>query len=400
MWRIPLSDLNYGPEEERAVLDVLRSRWLTMGPRTEEFEARFAAHTGARHAVAVANCTCGLELVYAWAMCRAADAHGAGPEPFGFIVPDITFVATASAALTSGARAVLTDIRGAARPSLCPDAASRALARGGSRVAAVSLVHYAGFDAGAAEMLALARAHGVVLVEDAAHAAGGRAADGRHLGTLGDAGVFSFFSNKNLATGEGGMVVTDNADLAAAVRAARSHGMTASTHARHATRGHGYDVAFAGHNYRCTEITAALGLAQLARLDEANARRRALYRLYRDLLAATDRVALPFSADDEVARGACHILPLVCESEALRDAVRAACDGAGIQTSHHYPPIHTFSGYRRLAEADDDAPRPACPRSEEFARREITLPLWPGMGEGAVEEVCAVVLGAARRAAP
>ena len=90
MWRIPLSDLNYGPEEERAVLDVLRSRWLTMGPRTEEFEARFAEHTGARHAVAVANCTCGLELVYAWAMCRAADIHGAGPEPFGFVVPDIT----------------------------------------------------------------------------------------------------------------------------------------------------------------------------------------------------------------------------------------------------------------------------------------------------------------------
>ena len=399
MWRIPLSDLNYGPEEERAVTDVLRSRWLTMGPRTEEFEARFAEYTGARHAVAVANCTCGLELVYAWAMCRAAEKRGACPQdPPVFLVPDITFVATANAALVSGARVVLIDIEDATHPFLAMNACERELRRQRGNVAAISLMHYAGSDAGAERFRDLARREGVMLIEDAAHATGGFTHAGRHLGTIGDAGVFSFFSNKNLATGEGGMVVTDDADLACALRRARSHGMTALTYERHTARRHGYDVVSAGHNYRCTEITAALGLAQLAKLDAGNARRRELLRLYRETLASTSRVALAMSSDEVLERSAGHIAPLICESAKLRDAIRAACDAEGIQTSHHYTPLHEFTSFARMREACDE-PSGVFPNAENFARSEITMPLWPGMTDAQVAEVCGVVLKTAGREA-
>ncbi len=389
-WRIPLSDLNYDGAERDAVAEVLESRWLTMGPRTEEFEARFAGYVGARHAVAVANCTCGLELAYAHALCRAAGMHGGAPDPFGFIVPDVTFVATANAALTSGAHAILTDISGASRPVLDPDAVARNLHEHGGRVAAIVPVHYAGYDAGVDELVRMARRHNTLVIEDAAHAVGGRTAQGRMLGAAADIGVFSFFSNKNLATGEGGMVVTDDGDLAAALRRARSHGMTSLTYERHAARRHGYDVVAAGHNYRCTEITAALGLVQLAKLDAGNRRRRELVAAYRSLLAGTDGVTIPFSpAEDELA--ACHILPLVCRTQNLRDSIRAALDAAGIQTSHHYPAIHTLGAYRRLAGDDDGLAADPCPRATDYAARQITLPLHPGLGDGAVEEICGVV---------
>ncbi|PKO20015.1 DegT/DnrJ/EryC1/StrS aminotransferase [candidate division BRC1 bacterium HGW-BRC1-1] len=392
MWRIPLSDLNYGPEEERAVTDVLRSRWLTMGPRTEEFEARFAEYTGARHAVAVANCTCGLELVYAWAMCRAVEERGVCPhDPPVFLVPDITFTATANAALVSGGRAVLVDIENADRPFLSMESCVRELRRQRGKVAAISLMHYGGTDAGAEAFRDLARREGVLLIEDAAHAAGGFSQSGRHLGTIGEAGVFSFFSNKNLATGEGGMVVTDDADLASALRRARSHGMTALTYERHAAKRHGYDVMSAGHNYRCTEITAALGIAQLAKLDAGNARRRELLRLYRDTLAGTSRVVMAMASDEELNRSAGHIAPLICESEKLRDAIRAACDAQGIQTSHHYTPLHEFTSFAQIREACDEPPV-HLPHAEKFARREITMPLWPGMTDEQVAEICTVVL--------
>lgn len=399
MWQIPLSDLNYGPEEERAVTDVLRSRWLTMGPRTEEFEARFAQYTGARHAVAVANCTCGLELVYAWAMCRAVEGRGACPQdPPAFLVPDITFAATANAALVSGARVDLMDIESATRPLLAMETCERELRRRRGNVAAISLMHYAGSDAGAEKFRDVARREGVMLIEDAAHAAGGFTREGRHLGTIGHAGVFSFFSNKNLATGEGGMVVTDDDELASALRRARSHGMTALTYERHTARRHGYDVMSAGHNYRCTEITAALGLAQLAKLDAGNARRRELLRLYRDTLASCQQVALALSSDEELTHSAGHIAPLLCESRKLRDAIRAACDADGIQTSHHYTPLHEFTSFARLREACDEPPGQFS-NAEKFARTEITLPLWPGMTEAQVARVCAVVLEAVGREA-
>ncbi|MCX7718320.1 MAG: DegT/DnrJ/EryC1/StrS family aminotransferase [Candidatus Sumerlaeaceae bacterium] len=412
-WRIPLCDLNYDSREEEAVLAVLRSRWLTMGPRTEEFEARVADYLGVRHAVAVASGTCALELAYAFALRRFREQGGHGHIPaWGIenpyiLVPDVTFVATAAAVLAAGAEPALVDIERHDRPLLSAAGTAALAASLGAAAAAVCAVHYAGYDALSDGLDAVVADQRLMLIEDAAHAMGATASDGRKLGTLGLAGCFSFFSNKNLATGEGGLIATNDGDLAGFARLARSHGMTAATYDRHARGAQGYDVVLAGHNYRCTEITAALGLVQLDKLDAANERRRALSRLYRDTLKGTG-IAPVFSDDEAIARSACHIMPVLFESGAARDRARDALTAAGIQTSHHYPPIHTFSHYRAMlaascATGEPDSPRERAllaagwPAAEDFSTRTLTLPLYPALREEQVAEICAVAADASQR---
>jgi dTDP-4-amino-4,6-dideoxygalactose transaminase len=384
MWRIPLSDLNYDEHEERAVLEVLRSKWLTMGPKTAEFEALAAGYLGARHAIAVANCTCALELAYAAALRRH---EGTGRT--SVLVPDVTFVATANAAMAAGGQPVLCDIESPDIPLLSVGTAVRSGSPG--EWAVIATVHYAGFDANAQALRQLAHDRGALLIEDAAHAIGGLGKDGAKLGTIGDVGCFSFFSNKNLATGEGGMVVTNDDEIADEVRLRRSHGMSSPTFDRHRVRAHGYDVTVHGNNHRCTEITAALGIEQLKKLDAGNGRRRGLYRLYVEMLQAWPEVAVAFSdRPDAIDRSSCHILPLLCESGELRDRIRETMDVAGVQTSHHYPPVHGFTFYRALADSGR-LHHASCPNAESFAARQITLPLHPGLKEVEVEEICALV---------
>lgn len=406
MWRIPLSDLNYDAEEEQAVLDVLRSRWLSMGPRTEEFEAAAAEYLGVRHAIAVTNCTCALELAYRFLLEEKSPARDSKRV---VVVPDITFVATANAAAITGARPALCDIRSLKMPGAKADHIKTLLDAAGDRAAGVALVHYAGFDCGAAQVEELCEARGLFLLEDAAHAIGGRTADGRALGTVGRIGCYSFFANKNLATGEGGLLVTNDDEAAAQLRLMRSHGMTSLTYQRHASKGHGYDVVRVGHNYRCTEIVAALALQQLKKLDAGNARRRELYRHYADAFRDEPRLLVPFVDDPQVFQAsACHIFPLLCSSPGLRDRIRAALTGAGIQTSHHYPPVHSFTCYRRDHGArmpegtelgDGFPPNFAAGRSEfplgaavHFAARQITLPLHPRLATIEADEIINLVL--------
>ncbi|MBX7246173.1 MAG: DegT/DnrJ/EryC1/StrS aminotransferase family protein [Candidatus Sumerlaeaceae bacterium] len=409
MWRIPLSDLNYDEQEQQAVAEVLQSCWLTMGPRTEQFEAAMAAYLGVKHAIAVANCTCALELAY------EAAIEARGGERRRIIVPDITFVATANAAIAAGGIPELLDVEGWDHPMLNRALTESVLDRLDGQTAVLAIVHYAGFDANSVEFRRLSNDHGIILIEDAAHATGGKTAAGRALGTTGDIGCFSFFSNKNLATGEGGLVVTNSDDFAARIRLARSHGMTTLTYDRHRDRRIGYDVVRAGHNYRCTEITAALGLVQLAKLDAANARRRELYRLYCDNLKGCDGVRVLYGQDSEaVGKSACHILPLLCRDKALRDKVREALTTAGIQSSHHYPALHSFTFYRDYLEKKIGASlpedpeqgsglpvravgsvAPGWPNAANFAARQITLPLYPALTNSAVSEICDIVILAA-----
>lgn len=389
-WRIPLSDLNYDEAEEQAVAEVLRSRWLSMGPRTEEFEARMAQYLGVRHAIAVANGTCALELACLRALDGAALRKNAAHARAVALVPDVTFVATANAALAAGASVELVDIATPSKPVLSLEATRRQLghfAEQGVRLMILP-VHYAGFDAGVDQLCEVAKDFGAVVVEDAAHAIGGRSRSGKMLGACGDLGCFSFFANKNLATGEGGLVATDDDDAAAEIRLLRSHGMTSLTWKRHSTRSHGYDVLAAGHNYRITEITAALGLVQLGKLEQGNSRRRRLYKLYCRAFAEQERLEIPFArdGDDVLDRSSCHIFPLLCRTTALRDRVRAALTEAGVQTSHHYPPLHSFTFYG----AGATPPRHGF--SREFAEREITLPLHPGLTDAQLEEIVHVVL--------
>lgn len=376
MWRIPLSDLNFNEQESKAVQSVLDSGWLTMGPRTQEFETWFAAALQAPHAVAVANCTCALELSCRYVLEKAEHGRRA------IIAPDITFVATTNAIITAGGQPLLVDIESPSNPALSYEAVKNLLTSRDD-IAGVIIMHYAGADAGVDKFQRLCEYHNVALIEDCAHSPQALSNSGHPLGTIGLSGCFSFFSNKNLATGEGGMIVTADEDFYNWARLARSHGVTSSTWARHIHEKAGYDVLFPGHNYRCTEITSALGLAQLTKLPASNMRRQELTSLYVDQLQTDSRYQVIMPSHTNFEKSACHILSLLCESPDLRNAVKTLLTREEIQTSHHYRPIHTFTWYRENNIALYSHEN----HSTIFAEHQITLPLYPAMPDNYVIEI-------------
>jgi dTDP-4-amino-4,6-dideoxygalactose transaminase len=363
---IPVFDIRLNEGDVEAVAQCLRSGWLTMGPRTAAFEAAFAESLGVPHAVAMSSCTAALHLAYL--------AAGVGPGD-EVVVPAMTFVATAAAVRYCGATPVLADSLGPHDPGVDPDDVERRLSR---RTKAVCAVHYGGYPAAIEPLQRLCDARGLALIEDAAHAPSAWAPGGGRLGTLGLAGAFSFFSNKILACGEGGLLATRDADVAAFARRARSHAMTTGTWDRHRGHAAGYDVVGVGFNYRLDEPRAALLYARLGGLECDIARRRELVRRYRALLSDCDAVTIPYG-DDDVARSSCYLMAVLVDAD-RRDAVRARMLERGVQTSVAYPAVHEFTAY--LASR----PRPL-PRAEAVARRQITLPLYPHLTEAQQDRV-------------
>jgi len=372
-WKVPLSDIDLGAAEIEAVTEVINRRWLTMGPKTEEFEQEFAHHHHAKHAVAVSSCTAALHLSYL--------ALGLSPGD-EVIMPSITFVATANAAVVCGATPIFADILSEDEPTIDPDHVESLIT---SRSRAIVVVHYGGYSSRMKEIMRVAEKHSLSVLEDCAHAPGVRY-DDRHLGTLGATGCFSFFSNKNLSTGEGGMVTTQDDEIAEHVRSLRSHGMTSGTWKRHNERPQDYDVSEAGWNYRIDEIRAAMGLVQLAKLERANARRAELVARYRNRLNGIEEVRVAF--DKYVGESAFHILPLVARDRATRLEIVVALTEARVQTSHHYSPVHLFQLYREQFGYKSGM----LPRTESFASRQVTLPLYPGMKDDDVDFVTEVIL--------
>jgi dTDP-4-amino-4,6-dideoxygalactose transaminase len=374
-WRVPLSDLDYGPEEEQAALEVIRRRWLTMGAVTQELERSFSDLLQVEHAVAVSNATEALHLA-----CLALEI-GPGDE---VIVPSLTFVATANAVLYTNAEVRFADIIGADDLNISPAGIERLIT---PRTRAIVVVHYGGYACRMPEIVEIARRHGVAVIEDAAHAPGA-SLRGRALGTWGDVGCFSFFSNKNLATGEGGMLVTHRQEIAERARLLRSHGMTTLTWDRHRGHASSYDVVALGYNYRIDEIRSALGLVQLRKLSASSARRKGLTDRYRRALADGGArfagIEMPFA--NAPGESAHHILPVLLPEGAGRQTFISSMRESGVQTSIHYPPIHEFSYYRKRY------PGVSLPITEAIAAREVTLPLYPTMRD---EDVDAVVTAAA-----
>jgi dTDP-4-amino-4,6-dideoxygalactose transaminase len=242
---------------------------------------------------------------------------------------------------------------------------------------AIMTMSYGGYPGETAELSRLAADRGLILLEDAAHGLGGRL-DGRHLGTFGRAGAYSFFSNKNLPVGEGGLVVTDDDEFAERLRLLRSHGMTSLSWDRHRGHAHGYDVVALGFNYRIDEPRAALAARRLARLDADNGRRGELVNSYRARLEQVDG-ATPTLPPVEGWEPAHHLFSVVLAEGIDRDGVRQALAEQGVQTSLHYPPAHRFSIY-----ADG---QPPLPLTEAYAERAVTLPLFPHMSEAQLELV-------------
>jgi dTDP-4-amino-4,6-dideoxygalactose transaminase len=364
MWRYPLTDISVSDDDVAAVLDCLQSGWLTMGPRTQAFEAAFGEHVGAEHAVAVSSGTAALHL--------AMLAAGVGPGD-EVIVPALTFVATAAAVRYTGATPVLCDIKGSHDLTVDPDSVRACLT---PRTRAVVAVHLMGYPADVLTLRELCDERGLRLVEDVAQAVGAQVGD-RQVGTVGDLGCFSFFSKKQLCVGEGGMVLTDDVELAAVVRRLRAHGLTSATWERHRGYAEGYDVVDFGFNYRLDEPRAALGLSRLPRLrDDIAARRRNVMR-YREKLASQPEIELPWD-DAAVATSSHFAFPVLAADRERRDELRAGLRALGMQTTF-YPSLSQLTAYR-------DA-HGSVPRAEEVADRHCALPLWSHMRPEQIDEV-------------
>jgi dTDP-4-amino-4,6-dideoxygalactose transaminase len=369
-WRIPLADIDIGADEVEAVREVIMSRWLTMGQVTKDFEMAFAEYVQSKHAIAVTNATAALHL-----SCLALEL-GPGDE---VIVPSLTFVATANAVRYVGATPVFADVNSQEDFNISPESI-RALITPKTR--AIIVVHYAGYPCDMPAILAIAKEHGLAVIEDAAHAVGAEL-QGKKLGTWGDIGCFSFFSNKNMTTGEGGMMTTNSDALAVKLGRLRSHGMTSLTWDRHKGHAWSYDVVDVGYNYRIDELRAAIGLLQLDKVGMNNERRRFLVHLYQDtLLELVPSVGVPFQAHPGLT--AAHIMPVLLPTDVNRVEFMGQMKENGIQTSIHYPPIHTFTSYQ-------DGRDWQLPLTEDIANREVTLPLYPTMSEDNVLEVVTTI---------
>ena len=379
-WRYPLSDIDLGKEEEREVLKVLRTRWLSTGPVTERFEAAFSRYLGDGYAIAVSSGTAALHLAI------ACLDPGAGDE---VILPSLTFVATANAVLYTGATPVFADIVGPENLNISPDEIEKKVT---SKTKAIIVMHYGGYPCDMDPILKIAGKRRIAVIEDAAHAPGSEYR-GRKCGTIGTLGCFSFFSNKNLVTGEGGLVFTRDRRLAEKVRAMRSHGMKALSWDKY--RGHlsSYDIETLGYNYRTTEIQSALGLIQLKKLERNNDRRRRLVEVYRKELRSVPGILLPFLRRQ--GNYSYHLFPILVEEEKgipspqRRYQLMQQLKDLGIQTSIHYPPVHLFSLYRKKLGYK----KGMLPKTEELSQSVVTLPLHPGMRIADVKWIAQKVRG-------
>jgi dTDP-4-amino-4,6-dideoxygalactose transaminase len=357
-WKIPLSDVQFRSDEKSAIMRVLEGGWLTMGAETSALEGEFANFIGAKHAIAVTNGTTALHLA-----CIALGLS-TGDE---VILPSLTFVATAAAVLYAGATPVFADISGELDLNLSPESIKGQITE---RSRAIIVMHYGGYLCDLPQIMEVAHEYNLAIIEDAAHAPGAEL-NGRKAGTWGDIGCFSFFSNKNMVTGEGGMLVTNDDDLAEKLRLLRSHGMTSLSWDRHRGHAWSYDVVELGYNYRIDEIRAALGRVQLSQLEENNKHRRYLTEVYhRELRRIVPEIVIPFQRHPGVS--SCHILPVLLPPGSNRTHFMENMKARGIQTSIHYPPIHRFKYY----QDHDHVKYGPLPITEEISAREVTLPLF------------------------
>jgi dTDP-4-amino-4,6-dideoxygalactose transaminase len=377
-WGVP----DIGEAEIAEVVDTLRSGWITTGHKVQRFERDFAAYVGARHAIGLASCTAGLHI--------ALVAHGIG-RGHEVLVPTFTFCASANVVVHAGARPVLCDVR---PDTLCLDV-DDLTRRITPRTRAIVAVDYGGQPCEWDRLREIAAERRLVLIEDAAHAVGARYGE-RMVGSFADVTAFSFYANKNLSTGEGGMVTTEDDALAARMRVLSLHGMDRDAWKRYTSEGSWfYEVVEPGYKYNLTDLQASLGLHQLAKLEAALAVREEYARRYD---AAFDDLPLDRPTTLPGRRNALHLYPILLRLDELRinraqfvDQMRARMIG----TSVHFIPVHMHPYYqRRFGYRPGDFPV-----AEAAFERIVSLPLYPRMDERDVADVIAAVrdvLGEAR----
>jgi len=366
--KIPLSDIDLDNEEIEAVTNVLKSKWLSMGPVTEEFENKFKEYLNVKNAYVVNNCTAALHIAHKVLGIKEGDE---------VICPSLTFVATANSILYCGAKPVFADITSFDNFNISPDDILEKIT---PKTKAITVVHYAGYPCDMDAIMEIAEDHKLFVIEDTAHAPGAEY-KGKKAGTIGDVGCFSFFSNKNLSTGEGGMIVTNNNSLAEKIRTIRSHGMTTLTWDRYKGHARSYDVIDLGFNYRGTEIMSAIGLVQLKKLDKNNKKRKEIVDLYINKLKNIKEITIPFK--DYKEKSSYHIMPILLSEEVSRNEFIEKLKENGIQTSIHYPPIHLFSYYKNKFGFK----KGILPKTEFVGEHEVTLPLHPLMNKTMIDYV-------------
>lgn len=364
---LPVATPVIGQREIDYVTDAVRSGWVSsIGPYIDRFETAFAEFCGARHAIAVSNGTVALHL--------ALHALGIGPGD-EVILPDLTFAATAHAVLQTGATPVLVDVE---RDSWCldPEAARRAI---GEKTRAILVVHLYGQPARMDAILPLAAEHGLAVVEDAAEAHGAEVS-GRRVGPLGTAGTFSFYGNKILTTGEGGMVVTDDTALAARMRTLKDHGMSKERRYFHR------ELAF---NYRMTNLQAALGCAQLEQVEDLLAKKRELRAWYAELLAGAPHVELASErpGSKSVCWMVCALVSAECKVD--RDTLARRLLERGIDTRPFFVPMSELPHLAKMRSVG--AHGDGCPVARDLSRRGLNLPSGFDLRRADVERCAAAV---------
>lgn len=364
-FNIPLFDLNYGVEEETAILNTIRSNWISMGPQAKKFEELFAEKCGAKYAVSVANCTGALHLAL-----MALDI-GPGDE---VIVPSLTFVATANCVKYVGATPVFADIVSYEDLTIsCEDIVNKIT----HKTKAIIPMHFAGYGSDMNNLKKIASKYNLKLIEDACHGPLSEY-EGQKLGSIGDLGCFSFFSNKNISTGEGGMLITNNQELAQKLKLLRSHGMTTTSFERSSGHATEYDVVEAGYNYRMDDMRASLGIAQLKKLQQDLVKRSVVRRNYIEHLSDINGIYIPYINRSEFSSN--YIFPIVLKNSnrSNRDRIRKTLASAGIQTSVHYPAVHKFSSFKSYESTDMQ-------KTEYVTDNEITLPMYSSLSNDQVK---------------
>jgi dTDP-4-amino-4,6-dideoxygalactose transaminase len=382
--KLPFSRPFLGDEEIDEVVAVLRSGWLTSGPRVQRFEREFASYVGSPHAAALSSCTAALHV--------ALLAHGIGPGDEVVTTP-MTWPATANCIELVGARPVFAEVDPGTL-QLTRETAEGAIT---PRTRAILPVHFAGQACDLDGFAALAQRHDLVVIEDAAHAAGTEYR-GRRIGAWHNTVCFSFHPAKNLTTAEGGMVTTSLAQVAERVRRLRFHGIDRDAAARHAGRAPvRYETVEPGFKYNLTDLQAAIGIHQLARLDGFIEQRAKLAALYRDALRDCPE-AVPLALDPATTRHAWHLFVVQLDLERLRcdrEEFAARLDARGIATGLHFTAVHLHRYYReRYGYAAGDLPH-----AERADARVLSLPLFPGMGEADVTRVCSAIRDVAKEVA-
>ena len=369
-YQIPLFNLNFDEREAKAAYDTIKSGWISTGPNCAELEEMFAKMLGAKYAVSVTNCTDALHI------CCMLCGFGPGDE---VICPSLTFAASANCIRYVGATPVFADIVGPEHINIDPADIEKKIT---PKTKGIVVVHMEGYPAKMDEIMAIAKKHNLKVVEDACH---GPLSEykGKKLGTIGDCSAFSFFSNKNISTGEGGMFVTNSEELAAKAKLLRSHGMTTMSYQRASGHATEYDIVELGYNFRMDDIRASIAIEQLKKLPEDLEKRITVRKRYLENLKDVKGLVIPFADCKEFTSN--YIMPVVLTegNKERRNAIREKIHESGIQTSVHYPAIHKFSIYKDYGAV--------LPQTEYVTEHEITLPMYAALTMEQVDFICDTV---------